>query len=172
MRLFAAILLPPPVREVLSLAAERVKRATLSGRFTGEENWHLTLAFIGETQRIAEARRAVCRAAVPPFSLAVEGWGAFRRGGEETVWAGVVPAPELIDLQGQVVRALREEGFRLDERPFRPHITVARQVRWSSAGGAVPPPRAAMLVEAFSLMSSEREGGAPVYREVERCLLK
>ena len=48
MRLFVAIEFEPDIIESLKRVQSDLKRCGLKGRFTKEENLHLTLAFIGE----------------------------------------------------------------------------------------------------------------------------
>jgi 2'-5' RNA ligase len=52
----------------------------------------------------------------------LEGLGFF----EGVFFAGVRLSPELIALQGSVVAATSECGFKPEDRPYRPHITLAR----------------------------------------------
>jgi 2'-5' RNA ligase len=61
-----------------------------------------------------------------PFSLTVEGAGAF--GGREprVLWAGVSAGPELDALYRGHERAARAAGLEPDPRDFRPHVTLAR----------------------------------------------
>ena len=55
MRLFIAVSFPAPLREQLRQAAGRLQGQCLRGRFTLTDNFHLTLAFLGETERRAAA---------------------------------------------------------------------------------------------------------------------
>ena len=58
MRLFVAIRFSPAVEEALWTAVGDLRRQG-AGTFTRRENLHLTLAFIGETDRLEDARQAV-----------------------------------------------------------------------------------------------------------------
>ena len=66
MRLFIAVSLSPPVREAL-LAAQRELRRQGRGAFPPPENLHLTLAFLGETDRPAQAEAALNAVSGRPF---------------------------------------------------------------------------------------------------------
>lgn len=93
---------------------------------------HLTLAFLGEVQpdRVPAVARALTDATrgTPALNLEATGLGAFpdsRRA--RVVWSGVEgDLDRLASLQKRLTEALRTEGFDLDDRPFRPHITLAR----------------------------------------------
>ena len=49
MRLFVAILLSEPVKDMLMQTIRQLQSAVLDGRFSRRENLHLTLAFLGES---------------------------------------------------------------------------------------------------------------------------
>lgn len=96
MRLFLAVRFAGEMRKSLSDCTEQLKAAALRGRFTSGENLHLTLAFLGETDREEDVRRAMDSVAAPPFELRTGGLGRFPRGG--VCWAGTEPCPPLFDL--------------------------------------------------------------------------
>ena len=162
MRLFVAILLEQPVREALACAMSRLPLER--GRLTPRENLHLTLAFLGETSRLPAAREALGRVEFSPFRLTLEGMGRFRRGGGDLIWAGAAPCPPLLDLQRALSGALTAAGFSLESRPFRPHLTLAREAVLSPGAGLeglLPP--ADQQVDRISQMRSERGNGRMIY---------
>ena len=77
MRLFIAIGLDDPVKDLLCRAQRQLKRQALGGRFSRRENLHLTLAFLGEAPDIRRAAIALDQIPAAPFSLAVQGLGYF-----------------------------------------------------------------------------------------------
>lgn len=94
----------------------------------GTERWHLTLAFLGEVADSAplyEPLRAAA-AACPPLSLRLAGSGEFHRAG--AVWVGLDgDLAGLRSLAGAVAAGCRAAGVRLEDRPYRPHLTVGRR---------------------------------------------
>lgn len=107
MRLFVAILPPPQALAQLdaALGAVRARREGATGdavprepaaalRWVRPEQWHVTLAFLGEVPPpVAEAvavRLARVAARHPPLTLAIRGGGRF---GERVLWAGVTAWP-------------------------------------------------------------------------------
>lgn len=124
MRLFVAATLPPHICQSL-IAAQNALRQQGTGCFTRPENLHLTLAFIGESQRLAEAKTALKTLHIPSFTLSVEHIGTFG----DLYWAGVHLSQPLQQAQQQVADALRTAGFILEERSYRPHLTLCRQYR-------------------------------------------
>ena len=151
MRLFLAIQLSPAVREAL-LTAQADLRRQGRGSFPPPENLHLTLAFLGETDRLDQASAALHAVSSRPFSLAVGGPpGHFG----DLWWAGVRGDPALEDLALSLQADLRARGFRLEDRPFRPHITLA-----------------SMVVRRISLLRSDLTDGKRIYTELSHTSLR
>jgi len=161
MRLFVAIHFSPEVRRVLLNAMDEIRRGARRANVTRPENLHLTLAFIGETNDIRGAREAINGIACPAFGLVVGGAGRFG----DLFWAGISDNPALAALAETVQSDLRARGFAIERRPFRPHITLARQVR-SDGPLRLLIPETAMTVARVSLMKSQRIGGRLTYTEV------
>jgi 2'-5' RNA ligase len=89
--------------------------------------------------------------------------GAF--GGVRVAW--VAPAetpPELVNLESQLRTALAAGGFRTEERPFAPHLTIARRCGRAMPRTAITP--IAWNVDRLSLLASSLEPGGARYREV------
>ena len=118
---------------------------------------HLTLAFIGNTppDRLGAASEAVRAAAavVAPFDVVLDGVGRFPvRGLPNVVWLGAGEGADGLILLGQRVRAaLRERSVPFDDKPFRPHITLARVKRDVERAAFVELTAALRAVEAPSL---------------------
>ncbi|MBW1597055.1 RNA 2',3'-cyclic phosphodiesterase [Streptomyces sp. JJ38] len=134
MRLFAA-LLPPP--DVVTALRRRVAELTeLPGaealRWTRPPGWHLTLAFYGEIpedvapELALRLERAAHRRA--PLALRLRGGGHF---GDRALWADLAYGDpdhrtHLRRLAGSAAAAGRRVGAPEAERPFHPHLTLAR----------------------------------------------
>ncbi|WBB77847.1 RNA 2',3'-cyclic phosphodiesterase [Micromonospora sp. WMMD882] len=139
MRLFVAV--DPPPEAVADLAAQiarlRIGAAAAAGvnvRLADPANAHVTLAFLGEVpaDRLPAVRNAVglaacrCRGPAPP-RLRLGRGGRFGRGRATVLWVDVLGEVEpLHTLAGQLRELLRDAGLPYDERPFRPHLTIAR----------------------------------------------
>ena len=116
----------------LSLAASR----GVNTRLTRRDAWHVTLAFLGEVdeQRGPDAAAAIERAAVGwratgpgPPRLRLAGGGRFGRGRFTLLWVGVEGDREaLVRLSRQVRRELKRDRLPYDDKPFKPHLTIAR----------------------------------------------
>lgn len=149
-RLFIALWPDPGIRD--ELAAWRdgwtwPRKATP----VRSERLHATLHFIGE---VADDRIPALRAAlhVPfsPFTLEF-GHCALWPHGIAVLEPGAVPEPllELHDSLGQVLARL---ALPVDERPYRPHVTMARR----AAGAMLPATKLTVRwpVDHYALMSS------------------
>ncbi|MEZ5892877.1 MAG: RNA 2',3'-cyclic phosphodiesterase [Parvularculaceae bacterium] len=122
-RLFVALDIPEVVADALSTLQYGVDGA----RWIKPENFHLTLAFIGEADRhgFSAALDALSGIEAPSFDIRLTGAGAFGDRKPHALWAGVATSPELQHLQAKVETALRRAEFDLEKRKFKPHVTLA-----------------------------------------------
>jgi len=167
MRLFIAILFSPAMQKALLDVSGQLKKQSLRGNFTHPENLHLTLAFLGETENSAEAIRAMENSVCAPFDIALDRVGCF----DDLWWAGIRENEQLSALAKTLHTALRAEGFVLESRRFKPHITLARQLAAKTAPH-ISVPATRMKIERISLMVSERIHGRLTYREIGSVRLK
>lgn len=116
------------VEELVAVRDRAVSRG--SGKAVDPHNLHITLAFLGATDARQQQCAEACadRITVPPFTLILDSLGYFPR--PRVLWAGSeqTPAP-LSELVTMLRQGLAGCGFDLDERPFRPHVTLLRKVR-------------------------------------------
>ena len=131
MRLFAAVNLPPALRQAIHAAAAPVRAIDAPIKWVDPDGIHLTLKFLGNVAdaRLAELGAALDRACagMRGFDVMLAGFGAFPSPGRaRVVWVGceAAPPPEL--LQHAVEREYAALGFAVEGRPFRPHLTLGR----------------------------------------------
>lgn len=144
-RLFFALWPDEAERDALLLASRSVREA-VGGRAVPRANLHLTLRFLGEVTAGEE--------------LAHRAWADSVSGGPVSLnfdrlewWAGprvLVAVPSVVDV------AL--EGFCRDIKPFRAHVTLAREVR-DPLAASWPMSPVAWRCKRFVLVESRR--GAP-----------
>ncbi len=132
-RAFLAIDPPEEILQEIGRIQERLQRM-----IRGEVRWvrpeaiHLTLKFFGDIPEgaIADIAAVVekAAAAAAPLALSIGGAGVFpdqRR--PRVLWLGMDgDVPRLLSLQKKVEEGLGIVGFPAEERPFRPHLTLAR----------------------------------------------
>lgn len=122
-RLFVALPVPAPVSERL----QALPRKGLDAHWTAADDLHITLRFLGEVQpgllpAIGEALAKVRR---PAFHVEMQGLGTFS-GRRPVLWAAVQSTRKLTALAGDINEVLAPLGFEMPNKPFRPHITLAR----------------------------------------------
>jgi len=142
-RLFLALWPDEGVRTRLAQVRDLVA-AHHHGKPVDAQNLHITLAFLGsvdaERQRCAEA--AAAAVAVPSFTLILDCLGHWPR--PKVSWVGSASTPDAMnELMAYLRRTLTRCGFELDNRPFRPHVTLLRKAH----GKAGFPPLLAPPVE-------------------------
>ncbi|PCI32732.1 MAG: RNA 2',3'-cyclic phosphodiesterase [Alphaproteobacteria bacterium] len=100
-------------------------------RWVPGQNFHITLAFLGHIPRFdipaLESLMAGVSAATKVFPVAVGPVTLFpnpKKAG--LLVADVVLDAPLADLQARLYAALISDGYQLEDRPYRPHITIAR----------------------------------------------
>ncbi len=126
MRLFIGIPLAVAVVKELAALSARLQSPNDGLRWSRPEGWHITLQFLGQTSAeqyacVAAALRTIRQL---PFEIQLEAPGFFDRSG--VFFVGVGLSPELCRLQELVVAATRPCGFVPEDRPYHPHITLAR----------------------------------------------
>jgi RNA 2',3'-cyclic 3'-phosphodiesterase len=126
MRLFVGIPLAAQVIEQLERVSMRHRIEGDGLRWSTPQSWHITLQFLGNTSETQYeclvARLQELHGRSVPIEL--EELGFFDRAG--IIFAGVALTPELLALQQQVTASTLPCGFAPEDRPYRPHITLAR----------------------------------------------
>lgn len=184
LRAFVAIDLPAPIKEALGRLQAELALSPEIIRWVRPENLHLTLQFLGE---VPEARVVAVGAALEgvahradPFVVSLARLGAFPSlGTPRVVWVGVERGVERVEVLARAVgRALRPLGFKPEDRPFRPHLTLGR-VRLTRAREplvrAVEQARdvavGEVLVDRVVLFRSDLRPSGPIYAKLRECPL-
>ena len=175
-RLFVGIPLADLLRAELEAHLAAAFAGELPGRAVPPANWHLTLRFLGSTdrarhRRIADELRSV--ETPPPFELAFTTLGAFPRPARATVlWIGVGDGGrELRALAASIEAAAVRAGFAPEPKPYSPHLTLSRLRQPEDLRRTIEqtlPFAGRMAVDAFVLFRSHLGGPAPRYEPLER----
>lgn len=128
LRVFAGVALPTATRMAL---ADRIQDLHIPGQLAPPENWHITLRFVGEVDVVTYERFLASLQRVekePPFPISVDRFGAFPRAKRATVvWAGIERGVSRLSNLNEIAEdAAVDAGLRPEERPFHPHVTLAR----------------------------------------------
>jgi 2'-5' RNA ligase len=94
------------------------------------ENWHITLRFLDTVDSVTYERflSALDSPGETSFRVGLDGFGAFPQPRKATVfWAGVGLGSEQLSVLNEVAEeAAIGAGLLPEERPFHPHLTLAR----------------------------------------------
>ena len=148
-------------------------------RWSGPEQRHLTLQFLGRVADADALVESVTESVQPraPFVVALGGGGAFPSARRASVlWIGVHEGGDgLTSLAGAVADATVPLGFAVDDRPYRPHLTVARSARARDLRGVVDElavePSPAWTVDEMVLFDSDTRADGAVHTERARFAL-
>lgn len=145
MTVFLALDLDEAARARATAISDRF-RAQVKASWVRADKLHLTLVFLGnpseEAVRDLEPPLGALARRCSPFSLRLEGAGLFETARAPSVlWLGVGgDLPALHALQRRALEALAAFLPRDADRPFVPHVTLAR----AKAHGAFEPVRTAL----------------------------
>ncbi|MFY9646376.1 MAG: RNA 2',3'-cyclic phosphodiesterase [Terriglobales bacterium] len=191
MRIFIGIDLDPEVRGRISRFLEGVQGFAPDARWVRPESLHVTLKFVGEqtpeqVEAMAERLRRVDGSA---FEIRSAGYGFFPTAKAPRVfWIGIQAGPQLGALAESIDMATAELGIAREERPYSPHLTLARagcrsgSPKWRKGDGpntvfAVLEKRLAALGEPdfgtmtareFILYQSQLSQGGSKYTKLQR----
>ena len=161
-RVFCAIDFPLRARRHVMRHIEKLRSLLpeVKASWSRETNVHLTLKFIGEVQRnrVLEFSNAVSQAVngISPFSIVLEGTGVFpKRRNPRVLWIGITDQEgRLGELHSRLEAECFLLGFPKDERPFHPHLTLAR-LRSQLNAGALAQAHEQLSFESYSIEVAE-----------------
>ena len=189
MRLFVAIEIDPSVTQALAEFSTTLRRRahTLapSARigWVNPEQLHVTSRFVGDVndEKAAAIAGALLEPLeVDPFELELAGAGAFpERGAPRVLWAGIAAGIDKVTaVEAEVSGRLAVCGVAREDRPYRPHVTLARVrepegLRSSALFEALADRRfGTSRVEAITLFQSRTSPKGAVYMPLHRTRLR
>jgi 2'-5' RNA ligase len=100
-------------------------------KWTEIENFHITLAFLGDTEEdkikaINKMLKYACGGS-GEFEIVIKGAGVFKNfNNPRVIWTGIQPSEKLNQLYESIKSGLKDTGISLEERNFSPHLTLGR----------------------------------------------
>ena len=185
MRSFVAVEPDPALRDWLGRAIAVLREAHHPNlRWGRPENIHLTLKFLGDVHRdrvgevlaVIESSARMQESFVLPFGDFGQFGGARAPG---ILWLGLQPGEELnrlTALQAGLEHELQRIGFAVERRPWKPHLTLARNPRhrevgdWRRLARSVEKPPA-LEVREWTLFRSDLTDEGPRYSVLGRAPL-
>ena len=128
MRVFIALCLPQRTRENLTRSATEMKHFATRGNWVDEHNYHVTLHFLGEVAEndlmyVVDAMDKIKE--LPAMTLALDKFSVWR--GSDLICCKLRKNAQLTQLQQKLGENLEQNGFDVEHRPYRPHVTVCRK---------------------------------------------
>ena len=182
LRTFFAVEIDDASRSAAHAVAQRLAAAPRGDavRWVRPESYHVTLRFLGTTQRsqLAELIAAAQRSTrgIAPFALQLGKLAGLPAQGPRAIVLDVAPHEPIAALAAQVERAAVAAGFAAEPRAFRPHLTLgrirARRGRAPLLDPAQGPAAVApFAVTSFALFQSDLDPGGARYAPLERIAL-
>ncbi|HBL83696.1 MAG: 2'-5' RNA ligase [Clostridiales bacterium GWF2_38_85] len=170
MRIFIALNFDEKTKQKLYNIQGKLLQIGIEGNYTRSENFHLTLVFIGETNRIDDIKVAMNKIQFAPFNLIIKGAGIFSQRDSKILWAGIYAPSLLINIQKQLADDLQKLKFDIETWKFKPHLTLIRNAVLpnSITMNTISNIIGEMYVEIskLSLMKSEKINGILTYTEI------
>jgi 2'-5' RNA ligase len=138
MRVFVGLDIDEAIRERIHRLMDEFRPLAPSGRWVRPESLHVTLKFIGEQPEKAVEKIKAGLAGVKgsPVEIAFRDYGFFPNEKSARVfWIGIGADARLARLAAEVDDVSAKLGIPREDRPFSPHLTLARGSRGSGAPG-------------------------------------
>jgi len=177
MRAFVAVVPDQDARAAAAELRDRVRAVAPAGaRWVSDAALHVTLAFLGsiDAELLPRLRDALASAVgdLVPFDVTLGSPGAFPSAARPRVlWIGIASGGDpFCRLAGAVRAAMAPLPVEKEERPFRPHLTIARVRSPSRAPTLTADLRRVRLAETgwrvrnVTLFESVPGAGGPTYR--------
>ena len=161
LRTFVAIFPPPEVREALFQAARDLPESK-DFRLVSQEKIHLTLKFLGDVAEddldCVKLALQPIREGHDPFEVSTSNFGAFPSEKKPRIlWAGIEVGKErLCTVVEDVENLLEPAGFKRENRPYTPHLTLGRTWAHRTTLGTseICPPALRFTVSGVDLVES------------------
>lgn len=131
-RLFIAVAVPDALKDQLHERCRALRGQFSFKKWVHAADYHITVKFLGSVPHGTASR---IKPALEPstamqraFTLGLGGVGCFGKPSSPRIlWAKVTGELEpLADLQKNVELAMKGLGFAMENRPYRPHLTLAK----------------------------------------------
>lgn len=166
-RVFFAAWPPPEVQRALGDIARQADEC--GGRAIPAHNIHLTLVFIGDVARggVADLEALAATVVASRFDLAIDRLEYWRH--NRILWAGVEECPQALrTLVERLQQPAAAAGFRIERRPYVPHVTLRRDAQSAPANIRI---RVDWPVTEFALVESAQRERGRMYEVLRRWAL-
>lgn len=129
---FIAVPIPEQIKDLLWKMSVQLQRKVNYKEWTHKEDFHITLSFLGSVNsnqfiRLKRGLSAVTDS-IAPFTLQLDKLSYFGKPDQPRVlWVGVTHQSDLTDCHGHITHLCEDIGFKIDKKPYRPHITIGKK---------------------------------------------
>jgi len=173
MRVFFALTFSDKTKKDITMYRDIIANQVSKGRFTREDNFHLTLEFIGEVnhKELETLIEILYRMDEEPLALRGTFIGSFKKKNRDIVWMGLDKSNALIAMQKRLVQFMKAEGLNPEKRKYKPHITLGRQVLMDLNLSDMVIQPIELEIVSLALMESKNVGGILKYEAIEAVIL-
>ena len=158
MRLFVALDIDSEIRKRIGEFRSQMRTFAPDVRWVGPETFHVTLQFLGESEKLDEIRAALQQVKGTAVPMAFRSAGFFPNPKSPRVfWIGIESNEHLQKLANSIGAALKPLGFERDAGPYKPHLTLAR-----AGSGRPKPVRGEQCAPGLLAVRAKLESLAPV----------
>jgi 2'-5' RNA ligase len=165
-----------PTLKKLKINADR---SEMNVRWVPLENYHVTISFLGDKspEEISEIHKQIQKVCdnTHPFELKIEDMSAFSNEHDaRTLWLGVQNKKHLGSLKENLDQSIKDVSYAspIAERPFKPHLTIARLRNPGSVKDMISPFKrksfGKIQVSEVVLYESKLKGPFPIYVPLAR----
>lgn len=179
MRVFVGIDLPVELRRTLLEFQSELRQLGVDGSWKSLDNLHITLEFLGELEPnvipILTETLSKIAGNYDPFRLNIGGLGGFpslKR--PHTLWTTVDGSlNELYRLRAEIHTELAKNGFVIEDKQFKPHITLASRPKLNDIdlSNYLAKKLGEFIVAEFVLFESKAIQGKRIYTDLHRASL-
>lgn len=180
-RSFLAIKIPEFHKDVNELIRSISENMEVKLKIIDPKLYHFTLHFFGNIydSEIEKVISLMDEVELTPFELSIEGTGSFpknKMNKTRVLYLDVKDGyEEIIQLSSQIRSSLDKTGFKVENRPYSPHLTVSRIRYGKNLSHLAKQWRELELgelikykVESFELMQSTLTPQGPIYNVLKK----
>jgi 2'-5' RNA ligase len=130
-RVFIAVKVDPDAGLLRMISTLKSALAKENIRWVDPVNFHLTIAFLGDTEDgkikiLAGMLKDKC-SGFYKFDFMLSGAGVFKNYRDpRIIRSGIKSSEKLYALENKIAEGLKSNGFLMEERQFKPHLTLGR----------------------------------------------
>lgn len=130
-RIFIAVKVEPGAELLRMISSVKALLGAENIKWVDPVNIHLTLAFLGDTEekriRVLSSMLKDKCSGFGEFDFNLTGTGVFKNFWDpRVIWVGIQSQEKLSSLYDRIANGLKETGFEIEERQFKPHLTLGR----------------------------------------------